>query len=665
MPKLALNAYTFRLLSFWGFVNLLSGFGTYVYYEFLTFRQFGLIDFFLLVTFSTLFLHLSYGASIAFFGFIQCILGGDKLGCRITESDLENISLKHLSVAIVIPIFNENSIEVYKRIARMFTDLKKYSDHKSFDFFILSDSNDISVWLKEETEFISLLKITQGWKSIYYRRRKSNTNGKSGNISDFCRRFGRNYRYMLVLDADSYMDAKGIVLLTKKMEIEPTIGILQTNPIIYNTRTLFQNIFKKSQSLYSEYYLAGANYWQMNSSSFWGHNAIIRLDPFIAHCALPKLPKFGAVGGKILSHDTIEAALIRRSGFSVRFTLDQIGSYEEHPPTWMEALQRDQRWCQGNIQHFWFLGANELNMHSKISILLGIFSYVSSAMWLLFILFSSLLYLADLRFFRLAFNSQDFDLIFKEIYLQKALQLQLITLAMLFVPKAIAFLIDFILPKRIGNSRILTLNFFMLESLVSFLMAPTNMIMHAQFLVFTLIGKKVIWNNQKRSIKKRLDFRTAFSNFKIPVTLGVFVPIFLFRLEPSLFYWLSPIWVSWLASPFLAMITSFSWKMNDYAFDTDLDLNTNLLIKKDNALKLTLTDPYFFGIHLFMVRERLLEKQKTKDALYNLTKKLLEFGPETLCPKEILRILYSKTALLYFHDLFWKTFPEDRDPYWN
>ncbi|MDZ4724893.1 MAG: glucans biosynthesis glucosyltransferase MdoH [Leptospira sp.] len=665
MPKLKLNTYTFRILTFWGFVNLLSGFGTFVYYEFLTFRQFDGIDAVLLFTFSLLFLHLSYGASIALFGFLQHFFGGDTLSCRLRESELADIPLENVSVAVVIPIFNENPNEVYDRIARMYNELKKFNEQKSFDFFILSDSNDISVWLKEESEFISLLKNTNGWGRIYYRRRKSNTNGKSGNISDFCRRFGKNYRYMLVLDADSYMDAKGIILLTKKMESEPTLGILQTNPLIYKVKTSFQNIFKNSQSLYSEYYLAGANYWQMNSSSFWGHNAMIRLDPFIAHCALPKLPKFGAIGGKILSHDTIEAALIRRSGYSVRFSLDPIGSYEEYPPTWIESLQRDQRWCQGNIQHFWFLGAKELNMHSKISILLGIFSYLSSLMWLLFIFLSSYLYLSDLRFFRLAFNSQDFELIFKELYLQKAIQLQWITLSMLFVPKIIAFIIDLILPKRLGNSRLKTAKFFIIESFTSFLMAPTNMIMHVQFVIFTLFGKKVIWKNQNRNVNKILNLKTAFANFKIPFVFGILLSFGLYRLEMLLFFWLSPIWISWILSPFLAILTSKPIRNNFITPNNDKKLIENEIIQKDNALKLALTHPYFFGIHLFMVRERLLEKQKTKDSLRILSENLLRLGPKEISPNVISRILHNKTALLYFHNLYWKTLPNDRSPYWN
>jgi membrane glycosyltransferase len=165
------------------------------------------------------------------------------------------------------------------------------------------------------------------------------------------------------------------------MEENPSTGIIQTSPQIINARTFFQRIMQFSSFLHSPIFCVGANYWQLNSSAYWGHNAIIRLKPFMENCGLPALPKFGAVGGRILSHDTNEAALIRKAGYSVWFAYDLEGSYEESPPNLIESLKRDHRWCQGNLQHFWFLFAKDLNFSSRIHILLGIFSYVSSLLW--------------------------------------------------------------------------------------------------------------------------------------------------------------------------------------------------------------------------------------------------------------------------------------------
>ncbi|WP_198469988.1 hypothetical protein, partial [Acetomicrobium sp. S15 = DSM 107314] len=39
-----------------------------------------------------------------------------------------------------------------------------------------------------------------------------------------------------------------------------------------------------------------------------------------------------------------------RAGFEVWLSHDLSGSYEEVPPTLLEELSRDRRWCQGNLQ---------------------------------------------------------------------------------------------------------------------------------------------------------------------------------------------------------------------------------------------------------------------------------------------------------------------------
>ncbi|WP_108972480.1 glucans biosynthesis glucosyltransferase MdoH [Leptospira ryugenii] len=661
MNLFSLNPYTFRIFLFWGFVNLLSAYGTYLYYEYLSFRTIDTLDLFLLFFFSILFLHLSYGFCIALFGFILEWRGGDPLACKIDPKELDAVNLEKTPVAVVIPIYNEDTSAVYERISKMYLEITKEHGTQGFDFFILSDTNKISVWIKEEKSYIDLLKETNGSGRIYYRRRKINTNGKSGNISDFCRRFGKNYRYMIVLDADSYMTGKGMSLLAKKMETETSIGILQTNPIIHRTETFFQKIFQKSQSLYSKYYLTGANYWQLYSASFWGHNAIIRLEPFIEHCALPKLPKLGAIGGKILSHDTIEAALMRRSGYTVRFSLDDLGSFEEYPPSWIESLQRDQRWCQGNIQHFWFLGANELNFQSKISILLGIFSYLSSAFWLIFIGLSAYLYLSDLRFFRLAFSSESFDIIFRQVYLGKAMQLQIITLSLLFFPKFLAFGTEFLRRNTKAKERGQLLFFFLSETIISFLMAPTNMLRHVQFVLYTLIGKKVIWKNQNRNISNGLSWKLSFTSFGFPLLMGCLSAIFLYRLETQLFYWTSPIWFSWILSPLVARLTSLS----SFTSRETRDQTESRGMTESEAIQQILMDPLVFGNHLFMMRDRPKETDRTKQSLEKLAEEVLANGIASVSEREIRRLLHSRHGLKHFHSLFWKTNSHSKHSSWN
>jgi membrane glycosyltransferase len=212
-------------------------------------------------------------------------------------------------------------------------------------------------------------------------------------------------------------------------------------------------------------------------------------------------------------------------------------------------------------------------------------------------------------------------------------------------------------------------------------MAPTNMFMHVKFVTYTLLGRKVIWSKQNRNSESRMPFLIAFSNFKFPFIFGILTGGFLYDLNFHLFLWISPIWFSWIASPMLAYITSNPLKnINSSKFITssnpELSLNSHNIspsstskisenLNSLKAIKLLLTDPYIFSIHLIMTRDRLLETEKTKTSLKNLVLLLLTSDPSTLPEKSIHRILNNKTALLYFHEIFWKTAPKDRHSFWN
>src|SRR5690606_34363050 len=139
-----------------------------------------------------------------------------------------------------------------------------------------------------------------------------NTNRKAGNIADFCRRWGRRYRYMIVLDADSVMNGATFVKLVRLMERNPNVGLIQTAPILVRAETMFARVFQFAVRLYGPVFISGVNYWQQGDGNYWGHNAIIRLAPFMEHCALPGLPGREPLGGRILSHDFVEVALLRR-----------------------------------------------------------------------------------------------------------------------------------------------------------------------------------------------------------------------------------------------------------------------------------------------------------------------------------------------------------------
>jgi membrane glycosyltransferase len=125
-------------------------------------------------------------------------------------------------------------------------------------------------------------------------------------------RWGGNYPHFVVLDADSLMSGDAIVGLAAAMEADPGAGIIQTLPLIVNRNTLFARVQQFAARIYGPVIAAGLATWMGRDGNYWGHNAIIRTKAFAAHCGLPSLRGRPPFGGHILSHDFVEAALIRR-----------------------------------------------------------------------------------------------------------------------------------------------------------------------------------------------------------------------------------------------------------------------------------------------------------------------------------------------------------------
>jgi membrane glycosyltransferase len=278
----------------------------------------GLLSIAILVLFVILFGLVAFGVTLSIVGCWISRGVGDPL--RISKTlPPEGFSGPLPSTAVVMPIFNEEVARVFQGVRGMFESLQRTGQAEAFDFFVLSDSNDPNHWIEEEKSWLELCRQVQGFGRIFYRKRRVQLHHKSGNIADFCRRWGANYRYMVVLDADSLMRGSTLVRLVELMEQNPSVGLIQTAPQMVLGNTLFRRIQQFAARLYGPVFMAGAHFWHLGGGNYWGHNAILRLKVFMAHCALPELPKFGPLGGRILSHDTIEAAFMRRAGYGVWF----------------------------------------------------------------------------------------------------------------------------------------------------------------------------------------------------------------------------------------------------------------------------------------------------------------------------------------------------------
>ena len=139
--------------------------------------------------------------------------------------------------------------------------------------------------------------------------------------------------------------------MVRAMQANPRTGLIQTIPIPVRQTTFFGRFVQFAAVLYSPMLATGLAFWQTDAANYWGHNAIIRMRAFIDHCGLPTLPGKAPFGGDILSHDFVEAALLRRAGWDVFLLADLEGSYEEVPCNIIDYAKGDRRWVQGNIQH--------------------------------------------------------------------------------------------------------------------------------------------------------------------------------------------------------------------------------------------------------------------------------------------------------------------------
>ena len=284
--------------------------------------------------------------------------------------------------AILSCVRNEDVDPVFERLAAMLDSLDHAGLADRFGLFVLSDTNFPDVAVEEEQAFARLKARFGDRFRMEYRRRTENPGFKAGNIRDFCDRWGAEYDFALTLDADSYMSAEAMARLVRVMQANPRLGILQSLVVALPAESGFARMFQFGMRLGMRSHTMGAAWWQGDCGPYWGHNAVIRLAPFMADCHMPTIPGSGPLSGDILSHDQVEAALMRRAGYAVRVIPVEDASWEENPPALTEFVRRDLRWCAGNMQYLRLLGMDGLHPLSRVQLLLAINMFLGSAAWI-------------------------------------------------------------------------------------------------------------------------------------------------------------------------------------------------------------------------------------------------------------------------------------------
>ena len=547
------SAASLRRLLFFACWLSVTGLGTVLFADFLWRTELYGLKYLLLFLFVLLFAQIALGFCHAFFGFL--IRRFRKTSPILATLDRADLNANLPPTALLFPIYNEDVPRVFAGIRATFESLRERGLDDAFDVFILSDTRRPDRWIEEQLAWKELCRELNAVDRIHYRRRVANTGKKAGNVADFLERWGSRYRYFIVFDADSLMEGQTLETLVRLMEANPTVGILQTVPGLVRSESLFARVQQFANRTYGPLFSSGLDLWQQSEGNYWGHNAILRTEPFIRHCALPRLPWREPIGGSILSHDFVEAALMRRAGYEVWLAPDLEGSFEEGPPNLLESVQRDQRWAQGNLQHSWLLFAREFTWANKAHFLNGIFAYLGSLFWFLFLLTGTFVVEQFERSGLSLIAVSGFTRWFHLSLTEHGLLLLAFTLAVLFAPKVLSvtdLLLDRDRRRRHGGPwRILAGS--LVETAISAVTAPLFMLFHTEILLRILLGAKSSWDTQNRS-GGSIPLASLLRAHGKQVLLALAWGTLAWSSQELFFLWMLPVLLPLLLSPLITAL---------------------------------------------------------------------------------------------------------------
>lgn len=583
--------------------------------------------------------------------------------------------------AILVPIYNEDTVRVSAGVIATWNSLQETGKGDAFDLFLLSDTTDPDVWVLEEEMWYTLCRRLKAFGRIFYRRRALNTKRKSGNVANFCRRWGNNYRYMIVFDADSIMAGDTLVRMVDAMERHPKIGILQTPPRGVNRETLIARIQQFASCLYGPIFAAGQSFWQLGDAQYWGHNAIIRVEPFMKHCELPRLSGRGPLSGEILSHDFVESALMRRAGYEVWLVPNLGGSYEETPPTLIDELKRDRRWCQGNLQHLRLIFAHGFFPTHRALFVNGILSYGSALLWLIFLLASSVQAVLDVFITPVYFPAKNMLFPNWQVwYPEWAITLLGYTAVILFVPKILCLVYSLFIVKdaeRFGGAK--KLGWGVLgECVVSMFLAPIRMIYHSRFVLATLLGWGIGWGAQSRD-DKGTTWGEALHAHAWVTAVALIWGWLIYMATPSFFVWLLPILVPLALAVPLSVFTSraslgkAARKAGVFVIPEELEVPSELQTMHENLVQPTVIEGFRLPRHEGFLRvivepclqilHKTLNFRSRKICADSLLEKALQM-PAELSKSEKMALLNSPRSLAELHKRVW-SLTDERARYWG
>lgn len=643
--------------------------GAWTMFSILPYHGHGALELSLLAIYTLLFGLISAGMWMAVFGFMVRAFGGDSRS--LLNRHRQQLAHTPLApTALVMPIYHEDVERSLRGLRATYRSLEKTGHLDYFEFFILSDSRDPERWLAEQVAWQGLCRELDAFERIHYRRRRVNLKAKTGNIGDFLRRWGRRFRYFVVLDADSLMSGETLVRMVQLMEREPDCGILQTAPSLINARSPFARLQQFSNHIYGSLFTAGLAALQLGEAAYWGHNAIIRTDPFMRHCGLRTMRGVGLFRGPVLSHDFVEAAYMSRAGYEVWLEPELLGSYEESPPSLDDELARDRRWAKGNLQHLrlLFTGRN-LRFAHRLAFLNGILSYAASPLWLAFLTLSTI-EVARFVLWPIDYFPSSYSLfpVWPQWRPDWAIGLATSTAVILLLPKLLALVDLGLRPvrRRAYGGFLRVLAGVVLETVGSTLLAPVRMLAHSRYVVGALFAIHVSWAGQNRS--EELAWGAALLKHLPAGLIALAWAAFGYSLEPMFFFWSLPVVVPLLlAAPTSVLLSRFSlgdrlrraglWGIPEESQKPDpllADLQGTPLLERSpiglGEFEMTVLHPRRNALARRLGRS---ERGPRSQHVHDLRERCWLQGPQALNRSELSLLADSPDALAWLHREAW------------
>ncbi|WP_394696238.1 glucans biosynthesis glucosyltransferase MdoH [Pseudoxanthomonas japonensis] len=539
-----------------GVAAMLTLFATYQVWWVLRGDGIDVLEGILLVLFVALFAWIALSFSSALAGFVMLLarrphpLGIDP------DAPLPALTQR---TALLVPTYNEDPWRVLAGVQAMHESLAESGQGDRFDFFILSDTTKPDTQQEELAAVRELLHRLGSGARVFYRRRQKNTERKAGNIAEWVRRFGGAYPHFLILDADSLMTGDTLVRLAAAMERQPALALVQTLPMIVNGRTFFARMQQFAGRVYGPVVAHGIAWWHGAEGNYWGHNAIIRTAAFARHAGLPHLGGGKPFEGAVLSHDFVEAALLRRGGWAVHMAPGLGGSYEEGPPSLTDMLVRDRRWCQGNLQHGAVLPARGLHWISRLHLLVGIGHYFTAPMWAMLMLVGLAIPLQQAGFHLDQPQLAGFTpaLYWRGGDPERFLWVFYFTMAVLLAPKVmgcIATMLDPALRRQCGGAARIA-GSALLETAMAALMAPVTMYVQSRGVAEVLAGRDSGWETQRRD-DGSVALAGLVRRYAGLTLFGLFCGVLAYLVSPALAAWMAPVILGMVLSVPINMVTA-------------------------------------------------------------------------------------------------------------